>query len=113
MTTVIYRPVADDGCSPTTTQFGYSFTAGLPVDVTDGFALGKFAGHPHFEVREEVAQGAPADPPMPPRDLVAKHIGAGKYAVLRNGERVKDGLSKADAEAFNDLSDEDQQAFIA
>lgn len=108
MTTVIYRPVADDGCPPTTTQFGYSFTAGHPVDVTDGFALGKFAGHPHFEVREDVA---PADPT--PRDLVAKHIGAGKYAVLRNGERVKDGLSKADAEAFNDLSDEDQQTFIA
>jgi len=53
--------------------------------------------------REE-GDTAPADPvpppviPMPPLPLVVKHVGRGRYAIMRGTERVVDQMTKAEAE---------------
>lgn len=57
---------------------------------------------------EKVAVTNPAKPA-----LKAIHYGGGKFNVQSGDEVLLSGLSKADADAFNDLSDEDKAAFVA
>lgn len=45
-------------------------------------------------------------------DLKAVHRGGGSYAILRGEEEVAKGLTKADADAFNDLSAADKTAYV-
>lgn len=45
--------------------------------------------------------------------LKAIHYGGGKFNVQNGDEVLLSGLSKADADAFNALSDEDKAAFVA
>jgi len=56
-----------------------------------------------------------ADAPNGDSDLRAVHRGRGVYAVMRGDkdEEVIEGLSKEDAEAFNNLSAEDKLAYVA
>ena len=46
-------------------------------------------------------------------ELKAIHRGRGSFSIMRGDKEVKDGLSKADADAFNAMSDEDKAAFVA
>lgn len=44
--------------------------------------------------------------------LAAKHRGGGRYSIMDGETEVMAGLSKADAEAFNSMSDEDKKAYV-
>lgn len=46
-------------------------------------------------------------------DLKAEHHGGGKFNITKGEEVLLSGISKADADAFNELSDEDKAAFVA
>lgn len=54
----------------------------------------------------EPGAGAAAD------TLKAEHHGGGKFNVTRGETVVHSGLSKADADAFNELSDEEKAEFV-
>lgn len=108
MAQVTYTPSADpaDDMPESTRQYGYDFTAGEAVEV-DGPAVAKFSGHPFFRV-----EGGAVDADQ----LKAVHNGGGRFIIVRGGDKanpVKDGLDKADAAAFNALSDEDKAAYVA
>lgn len=45
--------------------------------------------------------------------LKAEHHGGGKFNITKGEEVLLQGLSKADADAFNALSDDDKAAFVA
>jgi hypothetical protein len=45
--------------------------------------------------------------------LKAEHHGGGKFNITKGEEVLLSGMTKADADAFNDLSDEDKAAFVA
>lgn len=47
------------------------------------------------------------------RILEAKHRGRGSYSVMDGDDEVMEGLTKADADAFNALSDDDKEAYVA
>lgn len=107
MAQVSYHP--EPGVSDDTEQFGYHFSNGKPTDVTDAKALAKFAGNPFFLVEGEAE-------PDDPNKLEAVHKGGGRFIIIRGGDKsspVKDGLDKADAAAFNALSDEDKASYVA
>lgn len=47
------------------------------------------------------------------RKFTARHKGAGKFSIFDGeGEEVASGLSKADAEAFNAMSDQDKAEYV-
>lgn len=48
-----------------------------------------------------------------PAPLEAKHRGGGSYSIMRGDEEVVEKLSKADAEAFNAMSDDDKAAYVS
>lgn len=45
--------------------------------------------------------------------LKAEHHGGGKFNITEGETVLLSGLSKADADAFNGMSDEDKAAFVA
>lgn len=100
MAKVIYTPGAD--MPGETTNLGFDFVAGKPTEV-DGPMLRKFRAHPFFKVEED----KPED-----KGLHAVHKGRGVYAIMRDGSEVETGMSKADAEAFNALSEAEQRQFL-
>lgn len=105
MAKVSYHP--EPGVSDETTQFGYDFADGKPVKVDDPKALAKFRGNKFFKVSEkEDKEEKPVD------GLAAVHNGGGRFVIKRNGETIKEGLNKSDADAFNALSDEDKAAYV-
>ena len=112
MTQVTYRPSKAAACPDTTEQFGHSFTAGEAVEVEDEKALAKFRGHPFFEV--DSADAVDNDPPGDADELRAVHNGGPRFIIVRGDKdkKVKDGLTKADADAFNALSAEDKEAYV-
>lgn len=93
--------------SEDTAQFGYTFEGGKSVDVTDEKHLAKFRGNAFFEVA--------ADEPATPATvgLKAEHHGGGKFNITRGEDVIAKGLSKADADFFNSLSDDDKAAYVA
>ncbi len=122
MPKVTYHPDKAAGCPDVTEQFGHSFTAGEPVEVDDAKALGKFAGHPFFKVdgfvpaADGLAAGGAGTVSGGTADaLRAVHNGGGRFIIVRGDkdQKVKEGLNKADADAFNALSDEDKEAYVA
>ncbi|MDC9825673.1 hypothetical protein PRN20_18215 [Devosia sp. ZB163] len=80
--------------------------------------IAKLRTNPHFEVDGvDAGDDEPDDEPddgEPFVGLRAKHRGRGKYSILRGDEdrEVKEGLTKADADAFNALSAEDKEAYV-
>lgn len=48
-----------------------------------------------------------------PAPLKAEHHGGGKFNITQGESVLAQGLSKADADAFNAMSDEDKAAFVA
>lgn len=45
--------------------------------------------------------------------LKAEHHGGGKFNITQGEQVLLEGISKTDADAFNALSDDDKQAFVA
>lgn len=68
--------------------------------------------------RYEVISGGGKDKvavtnPAVPSAYEAKHRGGGSYSILdADGKEVVDKLSKADAESFNAMSEDDKAAFV-
>jgi len=90
-----------------TTQYGYVFEDGKPVDVTDAQHLAKFRGNRFFEVNEKAPQEGVGS-----SGLKAIHIAGGRFVIKRGDDVIKQGLNKADADAFNALSDEDKVEYV-
>jgi|GEM_PF-3593406 len=65
---------------------------------------------------KELMKGETEEGQKPAKDgdtsLKAVHSGGGSYAVKRGDEVVLKGMTKADAEAFNAMSDEDREALV-
>lgn len=101
--------IPEPGVSDETEQFGISFAGGEFVEVTDEKALTKFRGNRFFEVEDEATEEQDDDKDA---GLKAVHNGGGRYVIKRDGEIIKTGLTKADATAFNAMSDEDKAEYV-
>lgn len=101
--------IPEAGVSDETEQYGVSFANGEFVEVTDEKALAKFRGNPFFDVEDDAKE----ETEEVNVGLQAVHNGGGRFVIKRDGEIIKKGLNKADADAFNDLSDEDKAAYVA
>lgn len=106
MTKVSYHP--EPGSPDETTQFGYDFADGKPTTVTDGAALAKFRANQFFKVHTEKAE----KPKSENAGLKAVHIAGGRFVIKDGDTVVKEGLNKADADAFNAMSDEDKAEYV-
>lgn len=86
-----------------TEQFGYSFDHGEAVEVTNGKHLAKFRGNAFFQVNDQ------------PQDdgLKAEHHGGGKFNITKGEDVLVKGLSKADADAFNSMTEDEKAAYVA
>lgn len=105
MAKVSYHP--ERGSDEDTVQFGYTFEAGKETEVPDSDPhLSTFRENMFFRVSEGKEE-KPAE-----TGLKAVHNGGGRFVIKRDGETIKDGLNKADADAFNALSDEDKAAYV-
>ncbi len=116
--------VPDSDMPEETKQFGYDFTKGKSVEVTDERHLDKFEGNRFFEVsgRTKAANKGPdksraditdpeaeaaKDPTSNP--LKAVHRGRGNYSIMRgDADELAEGLTKAEAEAFNAMNDDEK-----
>lgn len=115
MAKVSYQP--ERGEDADIEQYGIKFADGKPSDVPDDHPhLAKFAGNPFFTVHKAKAP-PPADKGKggtgDDNSLKAVHIAGGRYVIKRGDEELKKGLTKADAEAFNGMSDEDKAEYVA
>ena len=123
MAKVTYRaPVGD---SEVVTIGGLRFFDGQGQEVDPGqhgHLLGKLSNNPHFDVDgfaltpigvTTVAVGSNIPPAAD--GLRAIHNGGGRFIIVRGDkdQKVKDGLNKADADAFNALSDGDKEQYVA
>jgi hypothetical protein len=110
---VTYRAPLDD--NPVVTTGGVRFFDGQAVPLEGGehsALLRKLGTNQHFELDGEL----PAEADHNGDKLEAVHNGGGRYIIVRGGDKaapVKTGLDKADAAAFNALSDEDKAAYVA
>jgi len=91
---------------PGGTQYGYVFEDGKSVEVTDEKHLGKFRGNRFFEVKDDKPEKTE------PAGLKAVHIAGGRFVIKNGDDVVKKDLNKADADAFNALSDEDKAEYV-
>lgn len=109
MAKVTFKPEA--GVSDETEQFGFAFAGGEAVEVPEGSALAKFRGNPFFDVEEEAPK--PKKEKATVEGLRAVHIAGGRFKIVDGDKVIKEGLNKADADAFNAMSDEDKAEYVA
>lgn len=93
-----------------TSQFGYDFKDGESVNVTDEKHLAKFKGNPHFSVSGDKSETT--EPVTATTGLKAEHHGGGKFNITNGETVVAKGLTKADADAFNAMSEEEKTAYV-
>jgi hypothetical protein len=93
-----------------TSQFGYDFKDGETVNVTDEKHLAKFKGNPHFQVAGDKSETL--KPVTATTGLKAEHHGGGKFNITNGETVVSSGLSKADADAFNAMTDDEKTAYV-
>lgn len=85
---------------------GVEFPAGVPVETSNPYFARKAAGNPFFLVE-------PDDPPSADGEkLAAVHRGRGSWSIMRGAAEVQSGMTKADAEVFNALTDDEKEAFV-
>ena len=111
MATVTYH--APQGDSEVVSLQGLRFFDGEPRELDDAehaALLEKLAANPHFDVSFTVLDET--DPP--PIGLRAIHNGGGRFIIVRGDkdQKVRDGLNKAEAHAFNALSEAEKRAFV-
>ena len=104
--------VAGDSGADEVKAFGYSFKDGKSVEVKDA-DIGRFSGNPFFEVSTKTEKQETKTADDDDTSLKAVHIAGGRYSIKRGDEELKKGLTKADAEAFNGMSDEDKAEYVA
>ena len=111
--------IAGDSGADEVRAFGYDFKDGKATEVKDADAA-KFDGNPFFSVsakaeKADAKTDAKTDTKTDDDDtaLKAVHIAGGRYSIKRGDEELKKGLTKADAEAFNEMSDEDKAEYVA
>lgn len=111
MAKVTYHP--EPGTSEDTAQFGYDFKGGKPTEVTETKALAKFRDNRFFKVSDAKAEKT-NEPDK--SGLKAVHVAGGRFVIKKDGEVIKEvikeGLNKADADAFNSMSDDDKAEYI-
>ncbi len=117
MAKVTYHAPAGDEAVVTIGGLRFFDGQGLDVDPGQhGQLLGKLSGNPHFTVDGLTAadDDTPDDPPAA-IGLRAIHRGRGKYSIVRGDEdkEIREGLNKTDAAAFNSMSDEDKESYVA
>lgn len=107
MTKVHYRP--EEGSPRTTTTLGHDFDDREPTDVTDAKVLAKLRGNRFFEVEEDLSAVSGNE-----GGLRAVHRGRGVYGVADGGVQLDQigPMTKADADAFNALTDAEKAAFV-
>lgn len=114
--TVIYH--APPGDDRVVDMRGVTFFDGQPVeiDTEEHTALAnKLRTNWHFEVSggEAPIDGLPASDQEPDAEgLVAVHRGRGSWSIMKGDAEVIQGIDKAEAEAFNALSDDDKAAYV-
>ncbi|RYE45455.1 MAG: hypothetical protein EOP24_20095 [Hyphomicrobiales bacterium] len=106
---------APEGDSEVVSLQGLRFFDGEPreLDDTEHVALlEKLVHNPHFEVEGTLVVLDETDPPA--IGLRAVHRGFGRYSIVRGDEdaEIRDGLNKAEAHAFNALSEAEKRAFV-
>lgn len=116
MTSVIYH--APKGDDRVVDMGGHTFFDNQVTEVDEAAEsrlLSKLRSNQHFEVLGEAPepQHDPVDDDPPDEVLKAVHRGRGKYSIMRGKKEIKEGLSKADHDAFNALSDEDKAGYVA
>lgn len=102
------RYVPEPGTPEVASQFGVEFGP-EPVVVNNPRIIAKCEGSPFYVVTTEAPEAQPVI------GLRAIHNGGPRFIIVRGDkdQKVKDGLTKADADAFNALSDEDKAAYVA
>lgn len=107
--TATYR--APEGDNEVVSMRGVKFFNGQPVELNrdeHSALIGKLRGNPHFEL-----VGADAEEQSTaPLAMTAKHRGRGVYAIVKGDETIVEGLTKADADQFNALSDADKADYV-
>lgn len=88
--------------------FGVTFSAGKATDVAERYRA-KVEGNPFFKTGAGKAEPKPKDE----KALKAEHHGGGKFNITKGEEVLASGLSKADADAFNSMSDDEKAAYVA
>lgn len=108
MTSVRFIP--EPGTPAQQEQFGIMWGP-EPIKVTDPRILAKVRNNPFYEIVGD----KPAEQGENKAGYRAKHEAGGRYIVVfgDEDEKILKGLSKADAEAFNALSDDEKAAKVA
>lgn len=111
--TVTYNmPEEDD--SAVVSMGGVRFFDGQPqkLDTAEhGGLLAKLRTNQHFTVSEPKADKPKVEKPTE-YGLKAVHNGGGRFVIKRDGEVIKSGLTKDDADVFNALSEEDKAEYV-
>lgn len=105
---------AGDSAADSVSVFGYIFQDGKSTEVKDE-DLSKFQGNPFFGTAGEAkATKAKADNSTDDQSgtLKAVHIAGGRYSIKKGDEELVKGLSKHEAESFNEMSDEDKAEYV-
>lgn len=107
------RYIPEPGTPAIATQFGIEFGP-EPVEVTDPRIIAKCKGSPFYEVIEVETPQAPPSDPQAPLGYRAVHNGGGRFIIVYGDkdEKVAAGLNKADADAFNSMSEDDKAAYV-
>lgn len=87
--------------------FGVTFPEGKSAEVPERYRS-KIENNPFFKVGAGKAPTKKDDV-----GLKAEHHGGGKFNITKGEEVLASGLTKADADAFNELSDDDKAAYVA
>jgi len=113
MTKVTYN--APKGDERVVEMRGHTFFDGQPVEIDDEDFLEKLSTNQHFEVAESKPKAPKAEskPKAPVEGLRAVHIAGGRFRIVDGDMTLKEGLNKADADAFNALSAQDKAEYVA
>lgn len=111
----------EPGTPDITTTLGHTFDKNRPTEVTEERALGKLRNNTFFKVDDGKApkalttspDGAHTSTVPTVPGLRATHRGGGRFSIMDGDKEVQSGLTKDDAHAFNDMSDEDKAAYVA
>lgn len=109
---------APDGDDAVVTMRGVRFFDGQPLNLDpvehDGL-IAKLRNNQHFAVEggEPKAPKAEKKPKATVEGLRAVHIAGGRFKIVDGDVTIKEGLNKADADAFNALDDADKAEYVA
>lgn len=114
MVKVKYLP--ENGTPDQTETLGIQFDANEPTDVTDKAKLAVLRGNPFFEV-QDAPKSAPKTPSAATGDgkqkLEAVLQDDGSFLIMQGDKAVEHPpLSKEEADAFNQLTDDDKAEYV-